>query len=151
MSALRASCVIINMDTEVSEEILMLTEQLGCVIIRTIMDAYTCVRMLNQAIPVSHIMLTNGIITFQHSDFVSDVKSIVSKKRIPYYPILDDDGKYIGMVSQRNLLDLDKQEVILVDHNEKDQSVDGITSAQITEIIDPSQNRYYGNRWANIF
>ncbi|HIV62932.1 MAG TPA: putative manganese-dependent inorganic diphosphatase [Candidatus Butyricicoccus avistercoris] len=136
MSALRASCVIINMDTEVSEEILMLTEQLGCVIIRTIMDAYTCVRMLNQAIPVSHIMLTNGIITFQHSDFVSDVKSIVSKKRIPYYPILDDDGKYIGMVSQRNLLDLDKQEVILVDHNEKDQSVDGITSAQITEIID---------------
>lgn len=136
MSILRASCVIIGMDTKISDEILMLTEQVGCVIIRTAMDSYTCVRMIHQAIPVRHIMNTNGIITFQHTDFVSDVKSIVSKKRIPYYPILDDTGKYIGMVSQRNLLDLDKQEVILVDHNEKDQAVDGITSAQITEIID---------------
>ena len=92
--------------------------------------------MINQAVPVQHIMKRSGLITFRPDDLVEDVKKTVAKKRIRYYPILDDNGKYIGMVSQRNLLDIEKQEVILVDHNERDQAVDGIQAAQVTEIID---------------
>ena len=65
-------------------------------------------------------MRTNKLVTFQHKDLVSDVKATVAKRRIRYYPILDENSKYIGMISQRNLLDMEQQEVILVDHNEKD-------------------------------
>ena len=92
--------------------------------------------MINQAVPVQHIMKRSGLVTFRPDELVEDVKKTVAKKRIRYYPILDEDGKYVGMVSQRNLLDIEKQEVILVDHNERDQAVDGIQAAQVTEIID---------------
>ena len=67
---------------------------------------------------------------------VEDVKRAVSKRRMRYYPLLDEQGRYIGMFSQRNLLDLERPSVILVDHNERDQAADGIRSTNIIEIID---------------
>ena len=69
-------------------------------------------------------------------EVATDVKTAVSKLRIRYFPILDNDDKYVGMISQRNLLDIDRQKVILVDHNEKGQAVDGIRSAEVIEVID---------------
>ena len=53
-----------------------------------------------------------------------------------YFPILDSDGKYVGVVSRRNLLNLHPKRVILVDHNEFTQTVDGMEQAEILEIID---------------
>ena len=93
-------------------------------------------KLINQAVPVRHVMRTKGIITFREDDLVSEVKSNVSKLRVRYFPILDNDGYYMGMISQRNLLDIDRQQVILVDHNEKDQAVDGVRSAEVIEVID---------------
>ncbi len=133
---MKAGCIIIGLGAPVSRTIRKLAEEAGCAIIATPLDTYTCSKVINQAVPVRHIMRTSGLVTFQLSDLVADVKATVSKKRIRYYPILDECGKYVGMISQRNLLDMEKQEVILVDHNEKDQAVDGIRTARITEIID---------------
>ena len=53
-----------------------------------------------------------------------------------YFPILDDEGKYVGVVSRRNMMNLRKKQLILVDHNEKSQAVDGIDQAEVLEIID---------------
>ena len=86
--------------------------------------------------PVRHVMRRKGLITFEPDDVVEDVKRAVSKKRMRYYPLLDEQGRYIGMFSQRNLLDLERPSVILVDHNERDQAADGIRSTNIIEIID---------------
>ena len=60
----------------------------------------------------------------------------MGQKRYRDFPILDQDGNYIGMISRRNLLNLRKKRVILVDHNEASQTVDGIAYADILEIID---------------
>lgn len=133
---MKAGCIIVGLGAKVSRTIQKLAHESGCTIIATPLDTYTCSKVINQAVPVSHIMRTSGLVTFQYNDLVSDVKATVAKKRIRYYPILDESGKYKGMISQRNLLDMEKQEVILVDHNEKDQAVDGIRSARISEIID---------------
>ena len=51
-------------------------------------------------------------------------------------PILDENGNYLGMVSRRNLMSMQKKQIILVDHNEKSQAVDNINEAEILEIID---------------
>lgn len=133
---MKAGCIIIGLGSKVSRTIQKLARESGCSIIATPLDTYTCSKVINQAVPVSHVMRTNNLVTFLYNDLVADVKATVSKKRIRYYPILDESGKYMGMISQRNLLDVEKQEVILVDHNEKDQAVDGIRSARITEIVD---------------
>ena len=60
----------------------------------------------------------------------------MAKKRTRDFPVLDKDGKYYGLISSRRLMDADKRRVILVDHNEKTQAVDGIDEADILEIID---------------
>ena len=133
---MKAGCIVVGLGAKVSRTIQKLAHDAGCSIISTPLETYTCAKVINQAVPVSHIMLTNNLITFQSSDLVSEVKSTVAKKRIRYYPILDEAGKYLGILSHRNLLDYEKQEVILVDHNERDQAVDGIRTAQVTEIID---------------
>ena len=60
----------------------------------------------------------------------------MAEKRHRDFPILDKEGHYIGMISRRNLLTVKKKDIILVDHNEVDQAVDGLQSANILEIID---------------
>jgi manganese-dependent inorganic pyrophosphatase len=67
---------------------------------------------------------------------VDEIREVMTKKRTRDFPILDTKGKYRGMVSRRNLLDMKKKQVILVDHNEKSQAADGVENTEILEIID---------------
>lgn len=67
---------------------------------------------------------------------VADVTRVMAKVRHRYFPILDEDGKYCGMVSRRNIIALRKRRIILVDHNEATQAVEGFDQAEILEIID---------------
>ena len=133
---LKASCLIVCLGSKVSKTIIKLATEQGCAIIVTPMDTYTCSKLINQSIPVGHIMRKDNIITFSLDEPVADVRAIVSKLRVRYFPIMDNDGRYVGMMSQRNLLDIDRRRVILVDHNEKGQAVDGIRSAEVIEVID---------------
>ena len=133
---LKASCLIVCLGAKVSPYIIKIAEDAGCTIITSPLDTYTAAKLINQSVPVGHLMRTDNIITFSIDDAVADVKATVSKLRIRYFPVLDADGHYVGMISQRNLLDVDRRKVILVDHNEKTQAVDGIEGAEILEIID---------------
>ena len=133
---MKASCLIVCLDAKVSKTIAKLADEAGCTVIVTPLDTYTCSKLINQSVPVGHIMRKDGIITFSLDDTVADVRATVSKLRVRYFPIMDNDGKYVGMMSQRNLLDIDRRRVILVDHNEKGQAVDGIRSAEVVEVID---------------
>ena len=67
---------------------------------------------------------------------MADVTRVMAKVRHRYFPILDEDGKYCGMVSRRNIIALRKRRIILVDHNEATQAVEGFDQAEILEIID---------------
>ncbi|HIS52703.1 MAG TPA: putative manganese-dependent inorganic diphosphatase [Candidatus Onthomonas avicola] len=133
---MKAGCIIVGLGSKVSRTICKLAAEANCAIIASPLDTYACSKVINQAVPVRHVMRTKGLITFRYDDLVSDVKAAVSKKRVRYFPILDSSGAYMGLISQRNLLDMEHQQVILVDHNEKDQAVDGIRSAEVVEVID---------------
>lgn len=133
---MKAGCIVVGLGAKVSRTIQKLAHEANCAIIASPLDTYACSKVINQAVPVRHVMRTKGLITFRHDDLVADVKASVSKKRVRYFPILDSTGSYMGMISQRNLLDLEHQQVVLVDHNEKDQAVDGIRSADVVEVID---------------
>ena len=117
---MNAGCIIIGLGAKVSRTIRKLASENGVSIIATPLDTYTCAKVISQAVPVRHVMRRKGLITFEPEENVEDVKRTVSKKRIRYYPMLDEQGRYIGMFSQRNLLDLERPNVILVDHNERD-------------------------------
>lgn len=99
-------------------------------------DAFTAARLINQSMPISYFMKTDSLITFDESDFIDDIRDVMASVRHRDFPILDKNGKYLGMISRRNLLGARGKQVIMVDHNEKNQAVDGVESSEILEIID---------------
>ncbi len=133
---MNASCIIVCSDAKVSQTICKLASERGCILMTTPYDAFTVARLINQSIPIKHFMRRERLVTFETEEYVDDVKEIMSRERHRDFPILDEHGKYVGMISRRNLLNMKKKQVILVDHNEKSQAVDGIGGAEILEIID---------------
>ena len=133
---MNAAVLIISMDSKVSLTIRKLAEEHGCRIITTPYDTFTVARLLNQSMPISYFMKSEDLITFGIKDKTEDIKEIMGKKRHRDFPILDKDDNYVGMISRRNLINAKKKQLILVDHNEESQAVDGIEDADILEIID---------------
>ncbi|MFV0465132.1 MAG: putative manganese-dependent inorganic diphosphatase [Lachnospiraceae bacterium] len=131
-----ASCLIVCSGFAVDKDTILQAERRDCVVISTPYDTFTVARLINQSMPISHFMTKDNIVTFDESDYIEDVKEVMSKIRHRDFPIIDDEGSYIGMMSRRNLLNMQKKQIILVDHNEKSQAVDGIEDAEILEIID---------------
>lgn len=131
-----AGCIIITNGTSVPKTTMALAEAKNCSIITTRYDSYTVARLINQSAPVGHFMKTDGVVTFSTDTYIDDVKKVMSEKRYRDFPVLDSDGNYRGMISRRYLMDIQGRQLILVDHNEKSQAVDGIGEASILEIID---------------
>ncbi len=133
---MNADCIIVCEGASVSMTIKKLAEEKNCVIISTPHDTYTVARLMNQSMPISYFMKRHGLTTFHMDDFTDQIKEVMAKKRYRDFPILGHDGSYVGMISRRNLLNSARKQVIMVDHNEKSQAVDGIENAEILEIID---------------
>lgn len=131
-----ADCIIVCMDARVSKTIQKLAQEHGCSIIVTPYDTFTAARMINQSMPIEYFMKRNHLTTFRLSEKTEDIKEVMGKKRHRDFPILDAEDRYVGMISRRNLINLKKKQLILVDHNEVSQTVDGIEFAHILEIID---------------
>ena len=131
-----ASCLVVCQGAEVSEELIQRAEEQSIVIISTPHDTFTAARLINQSIPVKHFMTKTPLVTFQMNDYVEVIKEVMTKKKFRDFPILDRHGRFKGLISRRRFMDVSKKKVILVDHNEKSQAVDGIEEAEIVEIID---------------
>lgn len=133
---LNCSCLIVCGASEVEPEVVELAKQHQCVLITTEYDTFTVARLIHQSMPIRQFMKRDGIISFDLDDYVDDVKDVMKNVRHRDFPILDEQRHYVGMMSRRLLLNMQKKQVILVDHNEKSQAVDGIDQAEVLEIID---------------
>lgn len=131
-----ADCIIVCEGAGVSMTIKKIAQERGCTIIATTYDTYTAARLINQSMPISYFMTREHLITFNSDDYIDEIREVMASKRHRDFPILDKDGRYLGMISRRNLLGARGKQVILVDHNEKNQAVAGIENAEILEIID---------------
>ena len=133
---MEAACIIVCEGAAVSMTIKKLAQERGCAVMTTPYDTYTAARLVNQSIPISYFMKTDGLITFEVEDYIDDIKDVMASKRHRDFPVLDKNGKYKGMISRRNLLGAKGKRLILVDHNERSQAVEGMESAEVLEIID---------------
>ena len=131
-----ADCIIVCEGAAVSMTIKKIAQERGCTIIATTYDTYTAARLINQSMPISYFMTREHLITFNSDDYIDEIREVMASKRHRDFPILDKDGRYLGMISRRNLLGAKGKQVILVDHNEKNQAVAGIENAEILENID---------------
>ena len=129
-------CIVVCEGAEVSRTIKRLAEEKGCTVIMSPHDTFTVARLINQSMPISYFMKTDGLVTFRMDSLVDQIKDVMAKLRHRDFPILDGRGRYVGMISRRNLMNMRRKQLILVDHNERAQAPDGIDNAEILEIID---------------
>lgn len=133
---MNAGCIVVCTGAPISKTIQKLAKGNNCKIISTPHDTLMVARLISQSAPVRYFMKKDHLITFSREDFISDIRDTLAKIRHRDFPVLDRDGKYCGMLSRRSLLNMDNKKIILVDHNEKGQAVDGIDEAEVLEIID---------------
>ena len=129
----KVSCVIVC-QAEVSPE-LVATDGETC-IISTPFDAYRAVRLICHALPISSICKSKDLVCFHLDDYIDDVKDAVLESRFRAYPILDEEERVVGTLSRFHLLRPRRKRVVLMDHNERAQSVHGLEQAEILEIVD---------------
>ncbi len=131
-----AGCIVVCDGAKIASSIQKQAAEHGCHVISTPHDTFTVARLINQSLPVRAIMKKDGLVSFRMDDFIEDIEPVMTQMRHRYFPVLDKNDHFVGMISRRNFLGAKKKQLILVDHNEKSQAVQGLEDAEILEIID---------------
>ncbi|MDD6789563.1 MAG: putative manganese-dependent inorganic diphosphatase, partial [Lachnospira sp.] len=132
-----AACLIVCEGEEVAKSVIKLAEASHTLIIVTPYDTYMVARMIDQSMPVSFFMREREKLTcFTMESYLEDIHGTMATKRYRDFPIEDENGNYVGMISRRNILGAGRKQVILMDHNEESQAVAGVMTTDILEIID---------------
>jgi manganese-dependent inorganic pyrophosphatase len=131
-----ASLLILTGNASPKDQVLDLAKQMGATVILTGFDTFHAANLINQSFPVNYFMKTKDLITFEPEDYLEEIKDTMTAKRYRNFPVVDNEGHYQGMISRALLLNLKRKQVILVDHNERAQAIDGLEEADILEIID---------------
>lgn len=130
-----AGCVIIT-DQDMNNLSVKIPEHSNAAVVCTPFSFFKTIKMISQSISVKNILKKDNITYFEADDYLDEVKQTMLNTSYRHFPIMDDEGLVKGLISKRHLLDIQKKKVILVDHNERAQSADGIEQAEILEIID---------------
>jgi len=132
----KASLLIVTGNHAPTNEVIKLAKTNGCTIVLTPYDTFTASRLITQSIPINYVMTKKNLVSFNTEDFIDEIKYTMLETRYRSYPVTDQTNKVIGSISRFHLISENKKKVILVDHNEKTQSVLGLEDAEILEIID---------------
>ena len=130
------SCMVVCAGAHIAGVVKKTAEEKGITVISTPYDTYAATRLISMSLPVRDRMLTDGILRFSVDTSVEEARKVITQSRHRFFPVLDEEGHYDGVVSVPNLLDVSRKHVILVDHNERSQAVSGLEEAVIMEIID---------------
>lgn len=132
----KASIIIVTGSHPLKSEILDEAKNAGVTVIVTPYDSFTASRLIALSVPVSYVMTKDNLVCFRTDDYVDEIKDKMLKTRYRSYPVVDQNNIVVGNVRRYHLISQNRKKIVLVDHNEKSQSVKGIDDAEILEIID---------------
>ena len=132
----KISLLILTNGASLDEEMIALAKENKVTVISTEYNTFMTSRLLPMTIPVSQVMTTDNLIYFKTDDTLDVVRDAMAKSRFRSYPVVDATKKVVGSISRYHLISSKKKKLILVDHNERNQSIDDIDEAEIIEIID---------------
>lgn len=130
------SIIILTSGTTLDEDVLNMAKEHNVSVLSTEYSTFMTARLLPQAIPVSHIMTKDNLMVFHLNHSIEDIKTVMAQTRYRSYPVTDEGGHVVGSISRYHLITNEKKKLILVDHNERNQSIPDIEAAEIMEIID---------------
>ena len=104
------------------------------IIVRT--SLFKIVGRIGQSISISSILKNESFYSFKKDDFLHDIRDIMKEAKQTNFPVTEKNGTVYGTIRTKNLINFSRKKIILVDHNEKNQSVDGIEDARILRVVD---------------
>ena len=128
--------IVLSGDSYIKEEHIEIAKKNGVNIIRTPYDTYRVSRLITLANYIKTMIEIYNPSKFLETDFVSDVIDRNNKLKHTNYPVIDKHNRCLGLLKITDLAEKTPKRVILVDHNEKAQSVEGLEEAEILEIFD---------------
>ncbi|MGD8400896.1 MAG: putative manganese-dependent inorganic diphosphatase [Bacillota bacterium] len=133
---LGANCLVLTCGCRVDPAVIARAGEQGCIVMTTPMATFDVARLINQSVPVSYSMTTQNLVSFHINYFVDEIKERMLETRFRSYPVVDDADRIQGFISRYHLISQRRKSVILLDHNERSQTVAGVDQAEILEIID---------------
>ncbi|QUY64650.1 putative manganese-dependent inorganic diphosphatase [Helcococcus kunzii] len=132
----KVGILIVSSGHKVEDDILQKAKENNVTVLTTKYNSFMAARLLPQAIPVSYVMTTDNLQYFKPEEYLEDVSRKVKNTRFRNFPIVNYDLVVIGELNRNDLLFDKKKQLILVDHNESNQSIDDRDNVEILEIID---------------
>lgn len=132
----KVGLIILTHGAVMNEEMVKLARENNVTVLSTEYNSFMTARLLPMTIPISHVMTTDNLVYFTTEDNLDQVRDAMAKSRFRSYPVVDSSERIVGSVSRYHLISSEKKKLILVDHNERNQSIDDIEEAEIQEIID---------------
>ena len=120
----------------ISEELLSLAKKNQVDIILTMKESLYVSKMITLSNYIRTLVDKSNTLTIDENMYINDFLTIANKYKYTNYPIVNRKGKVLGLLRSEDINDKVRKKVILVDHNEFSQSVDGIEEADILEIVD---------------
>ncbi|MCR4855550.1 MAG: putative manganese-dependent inorganic diphosphatase [Erysipelotrichaceae bacterium] len=145
---LGATMLVVCTSSPISKHILSMARDAEATIVTTELTPLSITRLIYQTPSIEHIMIPKEKIDyFNINDTIDEASKKIAKSRHRSYPVLDNEGKVVGAISRYHLFNYQKKQFILVDHNEKKQTVDDIDDGVVLEIVD--HHRFGGFRSDN--
>lgn len=131
-----ASLIILTGGATLDKTTLEKIKEKNITTISTPHNTFHTSQLIIQSVPIEFVMQKGNITTFSTDDTVDYMKEVMTDTRFRSYPVVDLNGQVVGSLSRYQLLSGLRKKVILVDHNERAQSIPGIEEADIVEVID---------------
>lgn len=127
------SAIVVTGGLAVDDEVVELAREKKVTIISSRHHTFKTVQLLNLSIPVRHVLAAE-VLTTEEDELLDDVRPLLARQ--PILPVIDPERRVVGVVSRGSILRPARQRVVLVDHNERSQSVEGLDEAEVVGIID---------------
>ena len=132
----KVKLIVLTGSSRIKDEHIELAKNNNVNIIKTDYFSFKVARLITLSNYVETIINNDNIVYFDELEDVKDFAEIATKTRYSYFPVTNKKGECLGTIKLADTSKKHRKQVILVDHNEFEQSVDGLDEAEILEIID---------------
>ena len=132
----KVKLLILTGNSKIKDEHIALAKENKVNIIKTSKDSFEVSKLITLSNSISTILQKDESKVFKENDYYDDFIEMSKKLKHNNYPILDNNNKCLGLIRITEIGKKHNKEVILVDHQEKEQSVIGLDEASILEIVD---------------
>lgn len=132
----KVDLIILTNSLHLEESVLEECKNAGVSVVTTAFTTFKTSQQIIQAVPVEYVMQKGDLTCFSTDDTVDYLKEVMSETRYHSYPVIDLNDQVVGTISRFQVITGDHKKMILVDHNERGQAVEGIEEAEILEVVD---------------